>query len=146
MKNSSWKNTRYDGKKMWNLIDWKGKAEKKKEILISDGNVDSYFKDIFQSNRTNNHPAIPIINYNYKSIVDIQKKCIIYNNLMDDEKLCLISRWRLSKHKLCIETGRYNNPSIPKDICNILEDEHHAIFICPAFNNIRMRFADLLNK
>ena len=59
--------------------------------------------------------------------------------------------WRLSNHKICIETGRYNDPSIPREyrkcvICNILEDEHHFMFICPTFNNIRMRFADILNK
>ena len=70
---------------------------------------------------------------------------------MDDEKRCLISRWRLSNHKLYIETGRYNNPPIPREdrkcvICNVLEDEHHAIFICPTFSNIRMKFADILNK
>ena len=43
---------------MWERIDWKGKAEEKKEVLIRDQDVDTYFRDIFQSEKTKNHPKI----------------------------------------------------------------------------------------
>ena len=43
----------------------------------------------------------------YKSITDVTRKCIIYDNFMDDSKRYVITRWRLSYHKLYIETGRY---------------------------------------
>ena len=50
--NSGWKNVRGDGKKMWELIDWNGKAESKKEPLIDESDIYSYFKEIFQSDLT----------------------------------------------------------------------------------------------
>ena len=72
----------------------------------------------------------------YSSIVNVIEKCSIYNNFIDDRKRTVITRWRLSNHKLFIETGRYSNPPIPRNdricvMCNILEDEFHAIFKCP---------------
>ena len=57
-KNTAWKNVKGDGKKMWERIDWRGKAEAKKEILIRDQDVDSYFRSIFQSEKTKEHPKI----------------------------------------------------------------------------------------
>ena len=58
-------------------------------------------------------------------------------SLEDDENRIIISRWRLSSHKLHIETGRYKIPKVPTadrkcQICNILEDEYHALFSCIA--------------
>ena len=46
---------------MWELIDWKGKAEIKRDTLIQDCAVESYFKEIFQSRKTKDHPKIPDI-------------------------------------------------------------------------------------
>ena len=51
-KNSAWKNARRDGRKMWNLIDWNGKADSKKETLIQETDIAPYFKNIFQSDKT----------------------------------------------------------------------------------------------
>lgn len=45
-KNSAWKGVQGDGKKMWERIDWNGKADAKKDILIRDRDVDKYFRDI----------------------------------------------------------------------------------------------------
>ena len=56
--NKSWKNATRDGKKLWDLIDWHGKAEIKKETLIHDRDVDLYFRSIFQSENTLNHPTV----------------------------------------------------------------------------------------
>ena len=57
-RNSAWKSAKQDGKKMWELIDWKGKADTKKEILIDKSEVNTYFKHIFQSEKTMDHPKI----------------------------------------------------------------------------------------
>ena len=56
--NSAFKNAKNDGRRMWELIDWKGKAESKNEALINDADVDSYFRNIFQSDKTYGHPVV----------------------------------------------------------------------------------------
>ena len=58
----------------------------------------------------------------------------------------IISRWRLSCHDLKIETGGYAKPAIPRetrlcDVCYEIEDEFHAIFICPRYNTIREKYS-----
>ena len=78
----------------------------------------------------------------YRSIVDVNKECIIYNCLMIDDLRSILSRWRLSNHKLKIETGRYRVPLTPSEerkcvTCNVVEDEYHALFICPCHQEIR---------
>ena len=42
-RNNSWKEAKVDGKKIWDLIDWNGKAEAKKQILIQDTEIYPYF-------------------------------------------------------------------------------------------------------
>ena len=56
--NTSWKNCKKDGKKLWNMIDWKGKAEVKIEEPAEESEILRYFRDIFQSKKTENHPKI----------------------------------------------------------------------------------------
>ena len=87
----------------------------------------------------------------YRSLIDVSKICNIYQSFLDDRKRCIISRWRLSCHRLFIETGRYTSPPTPREnrkcrLCNVLEDEYHAIFICPYYIVIRIKFAELLQK
>lgn len=54
----------------------------------------------------------------------------------------MITRWRLSSHNLSVESGRHYG--IPRDqricpICNTeVENEHHAIFICVLYTEIRI--------
>ena len=59
----------------------------------------------------------------------------------------MISRWRLSNHNLRIETGCYENISNRDDrvykLCGVREDEHHVIFICPAYNELRRSYRTL---
>ena len=62
---------------MWELIDWNGKAENKKDILIQDNDADAYFRNIFQSKSTFGHPTI----------ADVTDQLDTYNTfipLMDD--------------------------------------------------------------
>ena len=92
----------------------------------------------------------PMLSY-YKQIVDVKTKSNIYTQFIDDRKRSVITRWRLSNHKLFIETGRYQTPYIDRFDrkcfqCGILEDEAHAIYDCPAFEFIRLRYQTLLRK
>ena len=80
----------------------------------------------------------------YTSIIDVTSKSAIYSNFIDDRKRAVITRWRLSNHKLAIEIGRYKIPYVERNdrtctLCNILEDEAHAIFFCPIFYGIRQK-------
>ena len=89
----------------------------------------------------------------YASLIDIHTKSPIYSNFIDDRKRAINTRWRLSNHKLLIETERYKIPFIQREdrkctLCDSLEDEQHAIFICPNFNSIRhkQKYTYVLNK
>ena len=87
----------------------------------------------------------------YTSIVNVDEISNIYTNFVDDRFRFVITRWRLSNHKLRIETGRYHVPYIPRENrkcfeCNILEDEKHAIYDCPAFSYIRRNYERVLEK
>ena len=76
-------------------------------------------------------------------------KSCIYLTFANDYYRKIITRWRLSCHTLRIETGRYERPFIlRKDrvctLCNVLEDEEHVIFVCPAYHIIRNKYHQLL--
>ena len=71
----------------------------------------------------------------------------LYNSLVNDEMRMLVTRWRLSCHKLYIETGRYKTPKVEREQrvckqCGVLEDEHHALFVCAAHYSVRIKFRD----
>ena len=92
--NTAWKNVRGDGRKMWERIDWRGKAEAKKEVLIRDQDVDSYFRNIFQSEKTKDHPKIDDI----KERLDVYE---MYVPILDDP----INNEELSRALKKIGTG-----------------------------------------
>ena len=76
-----------------------------------------------------------------------EKKSCIYESFLNDEHRKIITRWRLSNHDLKIETGRYHK--IPRehrvcDLCEVLEDEQHVIFVCPRYIDIREQHQELL--
>ena len=53
-----------------------------------------------------------------------------------------MSKLRLSNHCLRIERGRYQNESLANRICirctrNSIEDEHHFLIQCPAYEELR---------
>ena len=76
-KNSAWKNAKADGKKMWSLIDWKGRADSKKEVLIEESDIRPYFAKIFQSEKTQHHPKV-------ESIIDQLNSYNVYVPELDD--------------------------------------------------------------
>ena len=85
----------------------------------------------------------------YRDLVDIGNKPMIYSSYMNDSHRKTITRWRLSNHKLQVELGRYNNT--PREDrkctrCNLLEDEYHAMFVCPNFHHLRVKHIDTMIK
>ena len=56
--NKTWRDQKYDGKKLWKLIDWKGNAESKVEKPAHESDTMKYFKGIFQSTKTINNPVV----------------------------------------------------------------------------------------
>ena len=52
---------------MWNMIDWKGRADIKKEALIRKADITPYFKKIFQYEKTRNHPKVDSVQDNIQS-------------------------------------------------------------------------------
>ena len=85
----------------------------------------------------------------YRDLIDVLNKPVIYSNYMNDSHRKTITRWRLSNHKLQVELGRYNNT--PREDrkctrCNVLEDEYHAIYVCPVFHHLRVKHIDIMIK
>ena len=76
----------------------------------------------------------------------------IYHEFLNEYKRIIITRWRFSNHRLHVETGRYNSPKIIRNhrVCNIcpleVEDENHAIFECPLYNENRTMFKHLFDS
>ena len=86
----------------------------------------------------------------YRSLFDFKYNRTLYSSIVDEKYRVLVSRWRLSCHKLHIETGRYKSPKIAREQrlckrCGIIEDEHHALFVCYAHYNVRLKFRDRIN-
>ena len=62
-----------------------------------------------------------------------------------------LTKLRISAHQLYVETGRYCNPSIPREnrFCfhckNIVEDEKHFLLDCPLYKHVRKKYSKLLD-
>ena len=87
----------------------------------------------------------------YRMLFDLKYNAVLYDSMVNDIDRIVITRWRLSSHSLYVETGRYKRPMVNREnrkckICNLLEDEYHALFICKAHFIIRIEFHDLLVK
>ena len=57
-RNKTWKNSKGDSKKLWSLVDWKGKAVKTTEETVYEEETQRYFSNIFQSSKTERHPIL----------------------------------------------------------------------------------------
>ena len=62
-----------------------------------------------------------------------------------------MTKLRISAHQLYVETGRYCNPSIPREnrFCfyskNFVEDEKHFLLDCPLYKHVRKKYSKLLD-
>ena len=82
---------------------------------------------------------------------NFESKSCIYSSMFNDYYRHIISRWRLSNHYLRIETGRYERPMLNRDericeVCRVIEDEYHAIFVCPLYRDIRTDYPHLISS
>jgi hypothetical protein len=85
----------------------------------------------------------------YRTMIGMSYSETLYNSCLDDTRRITITRWRLSSHRLKIETGRYTRPITERenrlcDVCNVIEDEYHAIFDCSVHRLIREKFKNSL--
>ena len=78
----------------------------------------------------------------YKKTFNMEKYLQILSN---DTLRKHLSSFRLVSHRLEIEMGRHNN--IPREqrfckVCNMqqTESEYHFLLVCPAYNNLRVKF------
>ena len=86
----------------------------------------------------------------YRHLIDTKLNHIVYDTFVPERTRIVITRWRLSNHRLKIETGRYD-PYVARHLrkcltCNIVEDEYHALYQCPLYDSIRVRFDEFLLK
>ena len=84
-------------------------------------------------------------------ITSMNEPHILYKSMHNDIDRIIITRWRLSSHPLFIETGRYKKPKIIDIerkcvLCNVVEDEEHAIFQCSAHSRVRYKFREIIDK
>ena len=87
----------------------------------------------------------------YKRLIDVRYNHVIYYSYLPEYIRTTITKWRLSCHELMIEKGRREIPKLAKHLricsnCLIMEDEEHAIYSCPLYNDIRTRFREHLIK
>ena len=86
----------------------------------------------------------------YRQLIGLNYCSTLYTTCLDDTKRTIITRWRLSSHKLKIEKGRYTKPITKEEdrlckICDVREDEIHAIYSCKAHRLIRDKYRNILN-
>ena len=88
----------------------------------------------------------------YHKLIDLKYNHIIYNSFLPEYLRVIITRWRLSNHDLRIETGRYIRPILLRNmrVCSVcvetVEDEEHALYHCPLYNDVRRNYIDLLER
>ena len=102
--------------------------EREDRIIASEMSMPSYYRDIGLMNKSD-----------------------IYSSMLCDYHRTVLTRWRLSNHNLQIERGRYTVPSTPREnrlctLCETVEDEHHVIFHCPRFDDVRRTHVRLLQQ
>ena len=87
----------------------------------------------------------------YYREIGMMEKCDIYSSMLCDYHRTVLTRWRLSNHSLQIEKGRYTVPYTTREnrrctLCETVEDEHHVIFDCPRFTEVRRKHHHILQQ
>ena len=106
-----------------------------------------------QENRTDViRNSITTMNMRYTNLVGFEHNDVLYNEFLDEKRRKEITRWRLSNHNLRIQTGRFTHPKTPRNerictLCNeTIEDEHHVLFECIFYDEIRSSYRLLLEE
>lgn len=62
----------------------------------------------------------------------------------------ILAKFRTGSHWLQVQTGRYHGIAYEQRSCsrcsNLVEDEMHAIFSCPDYDHVRVKFPDLFQR
>ena len=108
------------------------------------------------TNKTNRINSLNISNsttcIRYRQLCNPDKiNPILYDSYNNDKYRTIITRWRLSNFDLHIEKGRYNQTPRELRLCNScqqgrIEDEHHVIFDCSLYKDIREKYREYLLK
>ena len=125
--------------------------------LCKDLAIVKYYRDIGDDNKKNNmmekldcaNRAAETHTRRYNDLTNLEHCPAVYDSFMREDLRIVITRWRLSCFDLAIETGRYSGIAREDRLCsfcNVVEDEHHAIFQCRAYDNIREEYKDLLQE
>ena len=114
-----------------------------------------YYEDLSDDHRTQNliekrqscSNGMGTYSIRYTQLTDLNYCPAIYESFMREDLRILLTRWRMSCVDLAIETGRYDG--IEREdrkcvFCDVVEDEHHAIYLCRAYNTIRTDYRELL--
>ena len=83
----------------------------------------------------------------YAELTNLDYCPALYESFMREDLRIIITRWRMSCIDLAIETGRYDGKPREERLCmfcDVIEDEHHAIFNCKAYNHIRDDYRTML--
>ena len=85
----------------------------------------------------------------YVELTELRYCHAIYETFMREDLRITITRWRMSCFDLAVETGRYEGTARDERLCpfcDVVEDEHHAIFVCKAYDYIRNDFRKMLSE
>ena len=85
----------------------------------------------------------------YRSFKNDHEQENYLTTIRDTKIRSSVTKMRLSNHHLMIEKGRHLGLELEKRICNkcnmnLIEDEKHALMICPVFKDERTRLFTLL--
>ena len=74
-----------------------------------------------------------------------------YLAILPFHKRKLLTRFRISSHKLMVERGRYKKLDVSQRLCqkcslNLVEDETHFLFQCPAHASDRNKLISLSSE
>ena len=116
-----------------------------------------YYEDLHNSHRSENLAerktsctnAVGTYTKRYVELTNLQYCPALYESFMREDLRIIVTRWRMSCIELAIETGRYEGKLREERLCvfcDTVEDEHHAIFICKAYNSIRSNYKSLLER
>ena len=76
---------------------------------------------------------------------DFGKKAWYLSNV-DIKNVNMFCRFRLHNHRLAVEEGSWTGIDLANRVCltcNVLEDEHHFIFVCPRYEFLRTKYLNL---
>ena len=126
--------------------------------ICAESSIVRYYVNLTGNNRENFmstlnntiHTSTKSMIMYYRELIEVEKSCI-YTSFLNDYYRKVITRWRLSCNSLKIETLRYSRPFVVRENrkcerCDVLEDESHAIFDCPIFEDVREQFQYLLSN